>query len=346
MSKFLNVDLSDPLSAVIILEAGINHNGSFKIAKKMVEAAKDLGADAIKFQTFKAKEFVSSREQLFTYYSQGKKVTESMLDMFEKYELNESDWKGIADHCKRVGVKFLSTPQNLSDLQLLMPLGLDVIKVGSDDLNNLPLLKSYSHYGKPIILSIGMTDIGELQNSLTEVGFFEGAPIAVLVCTSIYPAPKDTVNIRRVQTLKNLYPGLIVGFSDHTEGSAAAIMAASLGAQVFEKHFTLDKNLPGPDHWFSEDIDGARSWIDSIFMAKDMLGDGIIRPATAEHENKKAFQRVLVAKREIKPGEIFSDLNLGAKRSSEARGWSVKYFHEFLGRSATRYYAKDEVIDI
>ena len=239
-------------SPYCIAEVGLNHNGSISRAKEMIVAAKSAGANAVKFQTFKAAELCSDRSQMYTYNSCGETVTESMHDMFKRYELPEYAWSELRTFADDNHIDFFSTPQNISDLKLLLPLSPPFIKIGSDDFTNLPLLRSYRATNIPLILSCGMSDISEVHNALDATGWYEGADVSVLVCTSLYPTPSDSVNIRRVTTLLSAFPGLQVGFSDHTIGSNAAVMAVSLGACIFEKHFTLSNDLPGPDHSFSE----------------------------------------------------------------------------------------------
>jgi N,N'-diacetyllegionaminate synthase len=250
--KIGNRELKTGGEPFIVAEVGINHNGELSKALEMIEVAKEAGVDAVKFQTFKASEFVSDAEQMFTYSSQGKQVTESMLAMFSRYELRIEDWAKIKEKCERENILFLSTPQNYSDLELLLKIGIPAIKVGSDDFTNIPLLKQYSTIGLPMIISSGMADLSEVFNALDAVNFSAGSPTILLICTSQYPTPIEDVNLLKLETLRSIFPRLTLGFSDHTQGFLAASLAVALGACFFEKHFTLDTNLPGPDHWFSE----------------------------------------------------------------------------------------------
>jgi len=297
-----------------IAEVGINHNGYLDLAKRMIEVAKEAGADAVKFQTFKAEEFCGDPEQTFTYQSQGESVTESMLEMFRRYEFPEEHWLEIKTYCKTVGITFFSTPQNRTDLDLLLKLGVPAIKVGSDDFTNLPLLKSYSVTGLPIIVSCGMSDLAEVHQALEILGWFNGYPAALLLCTSQYPTPPQDVNIKKLITLQQAFPGLLLGFSDHTQSTLAATLAVALGARIFEKHFTLDHNLPGPDHWFAEDLEGLAKWIDTIRQADSMLGSQFVRPTSAEHDMRKLARRSVVALRDIIEGEFFDSINIGLRR--------------------------------
>ena len=330
----------------IMLEAGINHNGDLALAMEMIRVAKQAGADAIKFQTFKADEFVGDPEMTFTYKSQGKEVTESMLEMFRRYEFTRDEWVKIRRACDEEGIVFLSTPQNTSDLEILLELGVLAVKVGSDDFTNLPLLKRYARTHLPLLLSCGMSDLAETYHALETVGTFKGYPTILLVCTSEYPTPADHVNISRLTTLKGAFPGLILGFSDHTQNTTAATMAVALGARLFEKHFTIDHNLPGPDHWFSVDPSGAAEWIRSIRLADTMLGSGIVTPSDVERKNKREFQRVLVAAQPILQGEIFSEENLTARRIPGGNGWPPSFMGQVIGRRAQRDFSAKEPIGL
>jgi sialic acid synthase SpsE len=318
----------------IIAEVGINHCGDFERACGMIEAAKTAGADAVKFQTFKASEFCGDPQQMFTYRSQGKEVTESMLAMFQRYEFNRDDWFRLKAHCDRVGITFLSTPQNVSDLQLLLEVGIGAIKVGSDDLTNLPLIRRYAQTGLPLILSCGMSDIGEVNRALEAAGWFSGHPVAMLLCTSQYPTPPEDVNVRKLTTLRQAFEGLVVGFSDHTQGPLAASLATALGAQVFEKHFTLSHDLPGPDHWFSEEPSGLEQWIADIRTAHVMLGSTFVRPTRAELDMRVLARRSVVLLRDMAPGEAFTEHNVGLRRPGG--GLSPDFLEQVIGLRATR----------
>ncbi|WP_429022965.1 N-acetylneuraminate synthase family protein [Aeromonas allosaccharophila] len=316
----------------IILEAGINHNGDINIAKKMISVAKSAGANAIKFQTFKADEFVGDPELLFTYSSQGKKVTEPMLDMFRRYEFSVAEWYSIKNFCDEKKITFLSTPQNVTDMELLLQLGVSALKVGSDDFTNIPLLKQYSATGLPLLISCGMANLGEVYQALDVTGAMEGKPVVLMLCTSQYPTPVTDVNLSKLKTLAAAFPNLVLGFSDHTQGPLAAAIAYGLGAVVFEKHFTLDHQLPGPDHWFSEDPNGARKWISAIRDAHLMLGSPLIRPTIAEQDMKVLARRSITILKDITPGEILSNINIGLRRPGN--GLQPIHLDNVLGRVA------------
>lgn len=323
-----------------IAEVGINHNGSIELAKQMVVAAKAAGADAVKFQTFKAEEFCGDPGQTFTYRSQGQSVTEPMLDMFRRYEFTPAQWAEIKAHCQSVGITFFSTPQNRTDLDLLLTIGVPAVKVGSDDFSNLPLLRSYAEAGLPMILSCGMSDLADVHLALEASGWFRGRPVALLLCTSQYPTPPADVNAAKITTLQQAFPGLLVGFSDHTQGAAAAAVAAALGARIFEKHFTLDHGLPGPDHWFSEQPDGLRDWIEAIHQAYTLLGSPYVRPTQDELDMRVLARRSVVALKDIEAGQVLDSTNVGLRRPGG--GLPPVMIDQVLGLTATRAIRRGE----
>jgi N,N'-diacetyllegionaminate synthase len=317
-----------------IAEVGINHNGELPLAMRMINAAKVAGADAVKFQTFKAEEFCGDPDQTFTYKSQGKSVTESMLRMFQRYEFPREAWQVIKAHCDTVGITFFSSPQNRSDLDLLLEVGVPAVKVGSDDFTNLPMLRNYAEVGLPLILSCGMSDMAEVHQALNTVGWFEGRSVALLLCTSQYPTPPEDVNIVKLTTLQQAFPRLLVGFSDHTQGALAAALAVARGARIFEKHFTLSHDLPGPDHWFSEEPAGLSEWIAAIRGADVLLGSPYLRPTKAEQEMRLVARRSVVALRNIARGETLDKTNTGLRRPGG--GLPPDMLDRVLGLLATR----------
>lgn len=300
-----------------IAEVGINHNGEVELAKKMIRIAKAAGADAVKFQTFKAEEFCSDRTQTFTYQSQGLSVTESMLEMFKRYEFSPQQWREIKEYSDEVGITFLSTPQNATDLALLLEIGIPAIKVGSDDFTNLPLIRDYTKAGLPLILSCGMSDLAEVHQALEASGWLSGRQVVLLLCTSEYPTSPQDVNLRKLTTLQHAFPGLLTGFSDHTQGDLAAGLAVALGGRVFEKHFTLDHGLPGPDHWFSEEPAGLKKWVATIRNAEMMMGSRIVMPTPGEREMRTLARRSVVALQDIAEGERLQAQNIGLRRPGD-----------------------------
>ncbi|MGI0057293.1 MAG: N-acetylneuraminate synthase family protein [Nitrosarchaeum sp.] len=330
----------------IVAEAGINHNGEIEKALKMIQIAKESNVDAIKFQTFKAEEFIANPKQMITYRSQAKQITESMLELHKRLEFSRDEWFRIKKHCDDEGIIFFSTAQNRSDLDLLLEIGIEIIKVGSDDFNNLPLLKDYTATGLPIFISCGMADLEEIRETLQVIGALEGYPTVLLLCTSQYPTPPEDVNLLKFKTITKTFPGISLGFSDHTQGPLASSLAVAFGACVFEKHFTLDHNLPGPDHWFAEDPTGLKEWIDSIRKASIMMGSRIVHPTKLEEINKKEWRRVVVANREIKEGEIFDTTNINMKRVSGGNGLPPSFYEKILGKRAIKKFNYGEPIII
>ena len=273
-------------------------------------------------------------DQTFTYTSQGTEVSESMLEMFRRSELPREAWFAIKAECDRQGITFLSTPQNRSDLDLLLEIGVPAVKVGSDDFVNLPLLKSYATSGLPLILSCGMADMAEVKASLATVGTLAGYPTVLLLCTSEYPTPPANVHLRKLATLRAAFPNLSLGYSDHTQGPLAASIATAFGAAVFEKHFTLSHNLPGPDHWFSEEPAGLAEWAAAIRTAHAMLGSPAMQPTTAELDMRRIARRSITAIRDVARGQTFTPNNLALYRPGT--GLPPEMFEHVLGRTATR----------
>ena len=271
----------------IVAEAGINHNGDLDTAMQMVYEARYAGCDAIKFATLKAAEFCNP-QHMITYSYQGKKVTEPEIEMFRRCELPDSAWKSIRRECDRLGIVFFSTPQNESDLALLLEAGVPAIKVGSDDLRNTALIEAYASHGLPMILSTGMADPWDVRLAAHAA---RKVPLVVCACTSEYPCPPEHANVGRITTLRQILPDAEIGFSDHTQGAMAAIIAAALGASYFEKHFTLNNAALGPDHWFSASPTGLREWARQIRSARAYLGDGEIRPTEKELEVRDLWRR-------------------------------------------------------
>jgi len=271
-----------------IAEVGLNHNGDLDRARAMIGVAAALGVTAVKFQTFKAAD-VCDEEQEYAYQSQGKTVTEKRINIFRRAELPASAWAVLKAECERNNVVFLSTPETPADLALLMKVGIPAIKIGSDNLTNLPMLRYCAQSGLPIILSCGMSDMKELHAALHIV-----SNAVVMVCTSQYPCPPDEANLARVETLLK-YCAEYVGFSDHTSDHMSAAIAVALGASVFEKHFTLSHDLRGPDHWWSANPRELAEWVHTINTAWTMLGDGKIEPSEREREAKAKYQRRVAA---------------------------------------------------
>lgn len=298
----------------IIAEAGINHNGDISLAKDMIVVARESGADAVKFQTFWTEEFIQDKNEMYTYQSQGVDVMESQYEMFKRTEFTKKEWKELKEFCERQEICFLSTPVSRTDAEFLSELGAEALKVGSDDFTNLPLLQEYVKFGMPMILSAGMAEEAEIRKSLRAVDAGKKEDVCLMLCTSEYPTPPKDVNARKLLTMAEKFPEVILGFSDHTQGNIAAVLGVAYGARVFEKHFTLDHNLPGPDHWFSADPKELKAWTKEIRIAYQMLGDKTLKPTKQEEQMRHAMRRSITSIKEIKAGERFSDENLALLR--------------------------------
>lgn len=316
----------------IIAEAGINHNGDMKIAKEMVLLAKKAGVDAVKFQTFYAKDFIQDRNLMYTYKSQGKEITEPIIDMFERSEFTAAQWKELKEFCDSQGILFLSTPGNVSDLEMLISLGVKAVKVGSDDFVNIPLIRRYAQENIPLLLSCGMATEKEIDLTLKNAGVYGEKELCLFLCTSEYPTPPQDVNIQKLLTLHEKYPDIILGLSDHTTGSVAAVMAAAYGAKVFEKHFTLDHNLPGPDHWFSEEPEELEKWVSDIRTAYLMLGTRELQPTEKEMQIRKECHRSVTTACDIRKGDFFTEENLCMRRPGDGMPGSM--WDEIIGKCA------------
>jgi len=328
----------------IIAEAGINHNGEIANALKMIDIAKTAGADAIKFQTFEASGIVIDSSLTFTYKSQGKEITESMFEMYKRCEFSKTEWIKIKQKCDEAEILFLSTPENRSDLDLLLELGIPAIKIGSDDFTNIPLLKDYSSTGLPLIISCGMANLNEIHQTLNAIGSLKKYPTILMFTTSEYPTIPMNVNLLKLKTLAKSFPKIPLGYSDHTQGILASSLAVAFGAKVFEKHFTIDKNLPGPDHWFSEDPVGLKNWVDSIRTAATMLGSEEVKATEKEEKTKILARRSIVALSDIKRGESFNQNNIGLRRPGN--GLPAIMIEEIFGKKSAKKISKGNLLKI
>jgi len=327
----------------IIAEAGVNHNGDVKLAKKMINIAKSAGADAVKFQTFKAESLVSKVAQKADYQKQATATDESQLEMLKKLELSFGDFKDLKKYCEEKEILFLSTPFDLDSIDFLESLEMPIYKVPSGEITNLPYLMKIASTGKPVIMSTGMSDLDEVGLALEVLRDNGAGTITLLHCNSQYPTPFEDANIKAMQTLKERF-GVAVGYSDHTLGIEAPIVAVALGATVIEKHFTLDKSMEGPDHKASLDPQELKAMVTSIRNIELALGDGIKRPSRSETSNKEVARKSIVATRNIVKGEIFTEDNLTIKRPGN--GISPMKWFEVLGMSAERDFFEDELIEL
>ena len=330
----------------IIAEAGVNHNGSLAIAKQMIAAAADAGADAVKFQTFQAERMVSKNAPKAEYQRNKAGANESQFEMIKKLELDVSAHRQLISWCTAHGIRFLSSPFDLASIDLLDDLGLDIFKIPSGELTNLPYLRKIGALKKTIILSTGMADLGEIKDALD---ILTGAGtllknIAVLHCNTAYPTPFEDVNLRAMLAIRAEFPGVNIGYSDHTTGIEVPAAAVAMGAAIIEKHFTLDRNMEGPDHLSSLEPNEFKTMVVSIRNIEKALGDGIKRPSPSELENRSIARKSIVAARDIRKGELFTEENLAVKRPGT--GINPMRWDEIIGRKAHRDYKTDEQIEI
>ncbi|WAM37241.1 N-acetylneuraminate synthase [Caldicellulosiruptor acetigenus] len=331
----------DKSKCFIIAEAGVNHNGDINIAKKLIDVAFEAGADAIKFQTFKSENLVTKDapkapyQESLTWYG-------TQFEMLKKLELSYDDYKILKRYCDEKGIIFISTPFDFESVDLLEKLDVPLYKVSSGDLTNLPLLKYIARFNKPVIISTGMANLGEVEMAVNTIKKCGNGNIALLHCTSSYPTDYGDVNLTAMLTLKNAFK-LPVGYSDHTTGIEVAIAAVAMGAVIIEKHFTLDKNLKGPDHRFSLTPDELKAFIKSIRNVEMALGDGIKRCLESEKENKFFSRKSIVAKRTIKKGERIEADMVDFKRPE--KGLPPTMLEYILGKRAVCDIEKDTFID-
>ncbi len=332
------------MSVLIIAEAGVNHNGNIDIAKSLVDAAIDAKADVVKFQTFSADKLVTLSAPKVAYQKDQNNINESQFAMLKKLELTQEMHQELFDYCEKRNIKFLSTGFDIQSIDLLVNLGQNFFKIASGEITNFPYLRHIGRLKKPVIISTGMSNLEEVAKAI-DVLEQHGTPkdlITALHCTSAYPAPFSEINLRAMVTIKEEL-GVAIGYSDHTLGTEASIAAVAIGATVIEKHFTLDRNLPGPDHKASLEPSELTKMVSAIRNIEMALGDGIKRAMPSELENRQISRKSLVASKNITAGELFTELNIVAKRPGT--GISPMKWDRILGISANRNYKVDEFID-
>lgn len=330
---------------LIIAEAGVNHNGDLDLAKQLIDVAAEAGADLVKFQTFSADRLVTRAASKADYQTKALGGEETQYQMLARLEITAGMHEVLIAHCARRNIGFFSTGFDIESLDLLVSLGQDFFKVPSGEITNLPYLRHVGQFGKSVILSTGMATLGEIEVAIDvlERAGTARSKITVLHCTTEYPTPMAEVNLRAMNSIGAAF-GVAVGYSDHTRGIEVAIAAAALGACVIEKHFTLDRNLPGPDHQASLEPGELKAMISAIRNVEMALGDGIKRPTLSESLNKQVARKSLVASVAIKQGETFSAENLAVKRPGS--GISPMRWDEVIGRVAPRNFAADELIEL
>lgn len=330
------------MGVYIIAEAGVNHNGSFDLACKLVDAAKSAGVDCIKFQTFKSKNLVSHTAQKADYQ---KNTTGdgSQVDMLKKLELPYDEFIALKKYCDKVGITFLSTPFDFDSIDFLNSVDMPFWKIPSGEITNLPYLLALARTGKPVVMSTGMCEMEEIKAAIKVLRENGIKDIKLLHCNTEYPTPFEDVNLRAMQTMRDAF-GLEVGYSDHTKGIEVPVAAVALGATVIEKHFTLDRNMEGPDHKASLEPDELAAMVSSIRHIEKALGTGDKTPSSSEKKNIAIARKSIVAKRLIKAGDEFTEENITVKRPGS--GISPMKWFEVLGTKATRDFQEDELIEL
>lgn len=330
---------------LIIAEAGVNHNGDLALAKQLIERAAEAGADLVKFQTFKADRQVTRTAEKAVYQTQTTSAEESQHEMLRRLELNAEMHNELIAHCAEHNIGFFSTGFDIESVDLLVGLGQDVFKIPSGELTNLPYLRHIGSLGKTVILSTGMATLGEVESTIEalEQAGTPRANISVLHCTTEYPTPMDEVNLRAMQSMQTAF-GVKVGYSDHTPGIEVSVAAVAMGACVIEKHFTLDRTLPGPDHLASLEPEELTALVSAIRNIELALGDGIKGLTPSEARNAPVMRKSLLASEAIRAGDAFSAHNMTAKRPGT--GISPMRWDDVVGRTASRDFAEDELIEL
>ena len=327
----------------IIAEAGVNHNGDIDLAKKLVDKASEVGADAIKFQSFRAEKLVTRNAKKAEYQENTTDKEESQFEMIKKLELGYEEHQRLINHCRSKGIMFLSSPFDLESIDLLNDLGLEIFKIPSGEITNLPYLRKIGRLGKKVILSSGMSTLGDIEKALEILRNNGSTDITVLHCNTEYPTPIIDVNLLAMNTIREAFK-VKVGYSDHTLGIEVPIAAVALGATIIEKHFTLDKTMEGPDHKASLEPREFKEMVRCIRNIELALGDGIKRITESERKNVNIARKSIVTSRDINKGETFTEANLVIKRPGN--GICPMRWDEIIGRVAIRDFREDEMIEI
>lgn len=325
----------------IIAEAGVNHNGSIELAKQMIDQARAAGADYVKFQTFQPEALVSRFAEKAEYQKETTGSGGSQLEMLQKLALTQADFRELKGYCDKVGVGFLSTPFDLDSIDFLETLDMDFWKIPSGEITNLPYLVRIAHTGREIVMSTGMCSIADIEAAIAVLRENGAGAVTLLHCNTQYPTPMEDVNLRVMDTLRRHF-GVSVGYSDHTIGIEVPIAAAALGATVIEKHFTLDKTMEGPDHRASLEPEELKLMISGVRNIEKALGNDEKKPSKSEKENIGIVRKSIVALREIKEGELFTESNLTVKRPGT--GISPMHWFDVIGKRAHKAYKVDEMI--
>jgi len=331
------------MSVLIIAEAGVNHNGSVELAKKLCLAAKESGADVVKFQTWSTDKIITKNVKQADYQSENTGNDQSQYDMLKALELTYDEFREIKAYCDDIGIVFASTADEQDSLDFLVDLGIPFVKVGSGDIGNISYLRYIGSKKLPVILSTGMSTLSDVETSIQALRDGGAENISLLHCTTNYPCPFDSVNLKAMDTLQSAF-GLEVGYSDHTIGMEISVAAVARGAQIIEKHFTLDRNMDGPDHLASTEPSEFRQMVDAIRNVEQGLGTGIKQPTSAEKEISKVVLKRIVAKKEIKKGNVILEDDICVKRNEvglPANAWDI-----IIGTRARKDYSIDEGVEI
>ena len=326
----------------IIAEAGVNHNGDIDLARKMVNVAKSAGADYIKFQTFIPEKLVSKFAEKAEYQKETTGANESQLQMLKKLTLTNDNFRELKEYCSKVGIGFISTPFDLESIDFLETFDMDLWKIPSGEITNLPYLEKIAKTKRKVVMSTGMCDMQEVKEAVDILEKNGSKEIILLHCNTQYPTPYEHVNLSAMQTIRE-ETGKQVGYSDHTQGIEVPIAAVAMGATVIEKHFTLDKEMEGPDHKASLNPEELKAMVEAIRHIEVAVGDGKKEPSPSEQSNKSVARKSIVAKRNIKQGEILTEENLTVKRPGN--GISPMCWYEIIGTSAIRDFMEDELIE-
>ena len=327
----------------IIAEAGVNHNGKMELAYKLIDAAKEAGVDCIKFQTFKTEKVISKNTEMATYQKENLKNEETQYEMVKKLELSYQNFRDLRDYCQKIEIQFLSTPDEEESLNFLVDeLKMNIIKIGSGELTNYPYLKKIALKNKDMIISTGMANLAEIEKALECIRKYNNKEITVLHCTTNYPCPMEEVNLLAMNTIKEAFK-VKVGYSDHTLGIEVPIAAVALGAEVIEKHFTLDKNMEGPDHKASLDPKELKLMVDGIRNIEMALGDGVKKPNKSEELIKKVVRRRVIIAKDLEKGHILAEEDLEYKRSNN--GIEVEFYENVLGKKLVYSKSKEDILE-
>ena len=331
------------MNSYIIAEAGVNHNGSLELAKNLVDKAKEAGADCVKFQTFIANKIVSKNAAKADYQKKQTESAESQHEMLKKLELSFDDFIELNNYCKEIGIEFLSTAFDFESIDFLNQLGMQVWKIPSGEITNLPYLIKIAKLNKKVILSTGMSTMREIEDAVNILKDHGASELIILHCTTEYPTPYEDVNLNAMLAIKERF-GYEVGYSDHTMGIEVPIAAVALGAKVIEKHFTLDRTMDGPDHKASLEPSELKTMVDAIRNIESSMGTGIKEPADSEKKNIAIARKSIVANQSIIKGDILTETNLTVKRPGD--GISPMKWFEIIGTKAIRDFEEDELIEI